>query len=105
MREEILFQKVLRKIQEIHGINVIIPNLLHDLRRTVLSSDLYSGFIVGRSLVRISVWRPGIVMNILVFSVHSDGGKVVSLTHRPCSTPRNIIIFLCFLYSFLLEAE
>jgi hypothetical protein len=24
----------------------------------------------------------------------TDGGKVVSLTHRPCSTPRNIIFLL-----------
>jgi hypothetical protein len=32
-----------------------------------------------------------------------DGGEFVSLTHRPSSTPRNIIFL--FLYSFLLEAE
>jgi hypothetical protein len=33
-----------------------------------------------------------------------DGGKVVSPTHRPHFTPQKHF-FLCFRYSFLLEAE
>jgi hypothetical protein len=33
----------------------------------------------------------------------TDGGKVASLTHRPRSTPKTL--FVCFWYSFLLEAE
>jgi hypothetical protein len=34
----------------------------------------------------------------------TDGGKVVSPTHRPSFTPETLL-FLCCWYSFLLEAE
>jgi hypothetical protein len=34
-----------------------------------------------------------------------DGGKVVGPTHRSHVTPQKHFFFLCFRYSFLLEAE
>jgi hypothetical protein len=33
------------------------------------------------------------------------GGKIVSPTHKPHFTPQKHYFFLCFWYSFLLEAE
>jgi hypothetical protein len=38
-------------------------------------------------------------------SDHWTTGKVVSPTHRPHFTPQKQDLFLCFQYSFLLEAE
>jgi hypothetical protein len=35
----------------------------------------------------------------------TDGGKVVIPTHQLHFTPQETLLFLCFWYSFLLEAE
>jgi hypothetical protein len=34
-----------------------------------------------------------------------DGGRVVSPTNQPHFTPQKTLLFFCFRYSFLLEAE
>jgi hypothetical protein len=66
-----------------------------------INMDVYVFFVAGRGgLYGCEMLRiPCCLDNRL-----TDGGKVVSPTHRPHFTPQNLF-FLCFRYSFLLEAE
>jgi len=62
-------------------------------------------YILYFKKVKQSHYRPGVAQKVPVnsgfqFMTTQDGGKVVSLTHRPLFTPRK-----CAWYSLLLEAE
>ena len=83
-----------------------VPIIIKELQEGVVVG---TGHILGQVKVKVkqSRYRPGVAQEgsrKLKFpdymTTAQDGGKVVSLTHRPPLPPRK-----CSWYSFLLEAE